>query len=53
MTQLPEKVQDEQERPAVETPSTPAATHPLIQIDDSKVVSLYANFCRVTDTPQN
>jgi hypothetical protein len=52
MSQLPEKVSNEQERSAAETPGAPTAAQPQLQIDDSKVVSLYANFCRVTGTPE-
>ena len=33
--------------------TTPAAqTRPQIQIDDSKIIANYANFCRVTGTPE-
>jgi hypothetical protein len=35
---------------AAETPS--AAQPRQLQIDDSKVLALYANFCRVTGTPE-
>jgi len=40
-----------------ETTRQPAAAaaapqQPPVQIDDSKVVGLYANFCRVTGTPE-
>jgi len=45
------------------TPETPALPHPpqvpqqqqprvQLEIDDSKVCALYANFCRVTGTPE-
>lgn len=30
----------------------PAAARQQIQIDDSKALALYANFCRVTGTPE-
>jgi hypothetical protein len=30
----------------------PAAQQQPIQIDDSQIVALYANFCRVTGTPE-
>jgi len=40
-----------------ETTRQPAAAaappqQPPVQIDDSKAVGLYANFCRVTGTPE-
>jgi hypothetical protein len=44
--------------PALETAGEPAAQAPAVQqrvqveIDDSKVMALYANFCRVTGTPE-
>jgi hypothetical protein len=34
------------------TPKTPAPQARQIQIDDSKIMALYANFCRVTGTPE-
>lgn len=30
----------------------PAQPRPQIQIDDSKVIAAYSNFCRVTGTPE-
>ena len=45
--------------PALETSGDPAAQTPpqapqrvQVEIDDSKVMALYANFCRVTGTPE-
>jgi hypothetical protein len=45
--------------PALEPAGEPAAQPPAVQqqrvqveIDDSKVMALYANFCRVTGTPE-
>lgn len=40
--------------PALETSGQPAAQpqRPQVEIDDSKVMALYANFCRVTGTPE-
>ena len=32
--------------------ATPAQPRPQIQIDDSKVIAAYSNFCRVTGTPE-
>jgi hypothetical protein len=37
--------------PIVSTDATPQR-QPQIQIDDSKVIANYANFCRVTGTPE-
>ncbi len=33
-------------------PQAPAQPQPQIQVDDSKAISLYTNFCRVTGTPE-
>jgi hypothetical protein len=44
--------------PALEQSNEPAAPAPAapqrvqVEIDDSKVLALYANFCRVTGTPE-
>jgi hypothetical protein len=42
--------------PEIPTQNAPVAAEaqqrPQIQIDDSKAVALYANFCRVTGTPE-
>jgi hypothetical protein len=40
---------DQQPAPAE---TTPAQARPQIQIDDSKILASYANFCRVTGTPE-
>jgi hypothetical protein len=43
------------ETPAPATPETPAAPQQAqqqIHVDDTKAVALYANFCRVTGTPE-
>ncbi len=43
------------DRPAVDPPAPsadPAAQQPRIDVDDTKAVSSYANFCRVTGTPE-
>jgi hypothetical protein len=32
--------------------ATPAAEQPQIKVDDSRVLGCYANFCRVTGTPE-
>jgi hypothetical protein len=40
-------------QPIANAPSQPpAAQPPTIQIDDSKVLANYSNFCRVTGTPE-
>jgi hypothetical protein len=38
--------------PAPTAPDAAAQQRPQIQIDDSKAVALYSNFCRVTGTPE-
>ncbi len=49
---------DDNNPPALEpsgqtAPQTPAQPQrPPVEIDDSKVMALYANFCRVTGTPE-
>jgi hypothetical protein len=41
------------ENPAQETPPAPPQQQRIqIEIDDSKVMATYANFCRVTGTPE-
>jgi hypothetical protein len=37
---------------ASETPAMQPPRQPQIEIDDSKAMALYANFCRVTGTPE-
>jgi hypothetical protein len=47
--------QEKKEDGRVESSATPAMQpprQPQIEIDDSKVMALYANFCRVTGTPE-
>jgi hypothetical protein len=39
-------------QPIGNAPNQPAAAQPTIQIDDSKVLATYSNFCRVTGTPE-
>lgn len=45
---------DDIERDVEATPAAPAApAQPQqLQVDDSETISLYANFCRVTGTPE-
>jgi hypothetical protein len=33
-------------------PPSPGSQHPEIQVDDSRLVATYANFCRATGTPE-
>jgi hypothetical protein len=49
-----EQPKDDVQIPAQTTPEAPAAQPPRqqLQVDDSKVLALYANFCRVTGTPE-
>jgi hypothetical protein len=39
-------------REAASGAGQPTQAQPSIQIDDSKVIASYANFCRVTGTPE-
>jgi hypothetical protein len=52
---------DEKREPEIDIPLPPAVSDPLaqqpppraqLQIDDAKVIACYANFCRVTGTPE-
>lgn len=46
---------DTPEHPAEETPAAPPAQQGQsyqVQVDDSKVLATYANFCRVTGSPE-
>jgi hypothetical protein len=59
MAKSPEKPEPTDPKPAgpqseaVGTPPVqPADQPPQVQIDDSKAVAAYANFCRVTGTPE-
>jgi uncharacterized protein DUF3467 len=38
--------------PALANPADPQAHAHRVEVDDSKAVSSYANFCRVTGTPE-
>ena len=42
---------DHQLSPEASAPAAPAQG-PTIQVDDSKVIASYSNFCRVTGTPE-
>ena len=61
MAKSPEKSEKENEQPQQSTPATaPADGGPSprpqqrvqVQIDDSKAMAAYANFCRVTGSPE-
>lgn len=43
---------DEQAAEAPAAEAAPAAPAPQLQVDDSSVTSAYANFCRVTGSPE-
>ncbi|NLF68756.1 MAG: DUF3467 domain-containing protein [Candidatus Anammoximicrobium sp.] len=45
------EVAEEQQAPA-EQPARPAPPQAQLRVDDSNIVALYANFCRVTGTPE-
>ncbi|MEN6405336.1 MAG: DUF3467 domain-containing protein [Thermoguttaceae bacterium] len=45
---MAETIEKTDHQPSIDTP----APRPQIQIDDSKVTATYANFCRVTGTPE-
>ena len=42
----------EPETPAAEEPQAASQAAPQVELDDSNVKTLYANFCRVTGTPE-
>jgi hypothetical protein len=44
--------QDAGAAPAAQTPAQLPPQRMQVEIDDSKVMALYANFCRVTGTPE-
>ena len=43
---------EEQKTEATPKPQAPVQQAPQLQVDDSNIVALYANFCRVTGTPE-
>lgn len=55
-SEKPEQEPDKPAEAAQETPpeaqQAPAPQRVQVQIDDSKVIACYANFCRVTGTPE-
>jgi hypothetical protein len=58
MSQSLENSENVERRPAIETlvasppPKPQEDQRPQIQIDDSQIIANYANFCRVTGTPE-
>ena len=56
MAKTPEKTEAvTSDKPATESPAgaeAPRKAPPQIQVDESKAVTSYANFCRVTGTPE-
>ncbi|MCC6123514.1 MAG: DUF3467 domain-containing protein [Pirellulales bacterium] len=53
MSEATEKLEGENTPPAeTQTPQPPQPQRMQLEIDDSKVFALYANFCRVTGTPE-
>jgi len=65
VAKTPEKPEPEREPQPAETPAPAATAEPApaqqpqpqpqrvqVQVDDSKVIASYANFCRVTGTPE-
>jgi hypothetical protein len=48
----PEQTPDNASDPAGQPAGAPQQQRVQVEIDDSKVLALYANFCRVTGTPE-
>ena len=48
----PNETPEEKNAPEASTPAQPVQQRPQIEIDDSKASAAYANFCRVTGTPE-
>lgn len=46
------QVPEDQAAPAQATQARPAQAQTQLRVDDSNIVALYANFCRVTGTPE-
>jgi hypothetical protein len=45
-------IEQTDKQPVTNADAAPAQPRPQIQIDDSKICASYANFCRVTGTPE-
>ena len=52
MSNPSEKETEEEGTPAAEATPAQAQQRQQVRVDDSKVSALYANFCRVTGTPE-
>ncbi len=53
MSQIPDAPQGETPAPATPQPTQqPQVQAPQVKVDDSKLVAMYSNFCRVTGTPE-
>lgn len=53
MSQIPDAPLGETPAPAAPQPAQqPQVQAPQVKVDDSKLVAMYANFCRVTGTPE-
>jgi hypothetical protein len=53
VSQIPDAPQGETPAPAAPQPAQqPQVQAPQVKVDDSKLVAMYANFCRVTGTPE-
>lgn len=53
MSQVPDAPQGESPAPATPQPAQqPQVQAPQVRVDDSKLIAMYANFCRVTGTPE-
>ncbi|MEX0713749.1 MAG: DUF3467 domain-containing protein [Pirellulales bacterium] len=47
-----DKPESHSDAPASPEPGAPAAQRQQVKVDDSKLIAMYANFCRVTGTPE-
>ncbi|MCL6502080.1 MAG: DUF3467 domain-containing protein [Pirellulales bacterium] len=53
VSQIPDAPLGETPAPAAPQPAQqPQVQAPQVKVDDSKLVAMYANFCRVTGTPE-
>jgi len=53
VSQIPDAPQGETPAPAAPQPAQqPQVQAPQVKVDDSKLIAMYANFCRVTGTPE-
>lgn len=49
---MDQTIDNTDQQPAANAEAAPTQPNPQIQIDDSKVIAAYSNFCRVTGTPE-